>query len=172
MRVSRPASASAADGIFDGFPSITAPRMSRLRRLGAKLERDAVHAVAQAGGLGTVWKHMAEMAAAVGAVHFGPRHIHTAVLGGIHGRVACRSEEAWPAGTALVLRLRTKEEMATGGTVELAFPFLRVQRARAGALGAMLAKDAILAGRECRLPLLVALVPGKGLVSHNLSLSI
>src|SRR5690606_4754184 len=45
-----------------------------LRASGLKSQRQAVDAVPQAGRWRAVGEHMAEMAAAIGAVHFGARH--------------------------------------------------------------------------------------------------
>ena len=68
---------------------------------GLELQRHAVHAIAQARGLGAVVEDMAQMAAAAAAMHFGADH-HLAGVGlGEHG-AGQRLPEAGPAGAAVV----------------------------------------------------------------------
>src|SRR6185312_6733903 len=106
-----------------------------LRRL--ELHRYAVHAVAQAGGLGAVGEDVAEVAAAAGAADLGAVHEEAAVgLGGDVRRVD-RREEARPAGAGVELGVRGEERQAAGGADEDAFLVDLVERAGEGPLRAL-----------------------------------
>src|SRR5579871_5987716 len=72
---------------------------ARLRRRRVEHQREAVHAVAQAGRLGAVIEDVAEMAAATAAVHLGTDHAEGTVLR-FANRVLERLIEARPAGAA------------------------------------------------------------------------
>ena len=52
----------------------TSSRFLRLAIVWTERERQSVHAVSQSGRRGAVWKHMAEVAPAACAVHFGSGH--------------------------------------------------------------------------------------------------
>ncbi len=122
-----------------------------LRRLEA--QRQPVHAVAQPGRLRPVVEHMAEMAAAAAAMHFGPQHHEGAVLGGGH-RIGQRLVEARPAGAAVELGLGGEQRLVATGASEGSLAMLLVQRAAVGPLGAMLAQDAVLRRGQLAMPLL------------------
>src|SRR4051812_19070313 len=110
------------------------PRLFRLER-----ERRAVHAVAQPGRRRTVLEDMAEMAAALRAMHLHPAHEQAVVLGGRDAAFE-RREEARPAGAALELFAAAKERRAAGGAGESARALLPIERARSRAFGAVLAQ--------------------------------
>ena len=124
--------------------------------LGDELQRDAVHAVAQAGRLGAVVEHVAQMPAAAPAVHLGARHEEALVDGRADGVVE-RLVEARPAGAAVELGGRGEEREVAAGAVVHAHAVLLVERAREGALGAVLAQHVVLLRGQELLPLLVGL---------------
>ena len=102
-----------------------------------ELQRHAIHAVALAARLRAVGKHVAEVAAAARTVHLGAAHEVAAVLVGPH-RPGHGPVEARPARAAFVLGVRLKELLAAAGAAEHAAAVLLVERAGAGALGAMM----------------------------------
>src|SRR5690349_3577904 len=102
-----------------------------------ELHRDAVHAEALTGRPRAVLEDVAQMPAAVRAMHFGAGHEPGAVGRGF-GRTVQRLPEARPSGAALVFRVRGVERLAAAGARERAFALLWIERARAGALGAVL----------------------------------
>ena len=135
-----------------------------------ELQRHAVHAVAQAGGLGPVVEHVAEMAAAATAMHLGAQHEQAAVAGGADGVVE-RRVEAGPAGAAVELGGGGEQRQVAAGAVVGAGAVLLVERAGAGALGAVLAQHVELLRREQLLPFLVGLgdLEGLGVLASRLS---
>ena len=126
----------------------------RIRRRRVEGEREAVHAVAQAGRLRAVVEHVAEMAAAAAAVHFGADHPERCV--GVRGdRVVERfPSSASPYGCRTWWPTRTARGAA--GARERALPVLVVQRAGVRTLGAGFAQDRVLGGREPAMPFGVA----------------
>src|SRR5262249_32069309 len=70
----------------------------------------AVDAIAQAGWRRTVRKHVAQVAAAASAMHFGAHHAVAHVLGGADA-ARHRVIEARPAGAALELGVRLKQRL-------------------------------------------------------------
>src|SRR5476649_2422007 len=97
------------------------------------------------------------MAATAGAVHLDPRH-PIAAIGRRRDRAVDRPVEARPSGAALELRVGGEERLAAGAARKRAFTFFDVQRARAGALGTVLAQDVELLRRQRLPPLLVCLI--------------
>src|SRR5439155_20229050 len=87
-----------------------------------EFQRDAVHAVAQAGRRRTIRKYVAEMAAAAAAMHLGAFHQVGVVLGGAD-RLVERAEEARPTGMAFELGVRGEQRQvaarADEGTLAL-----------------------------------------------------
>src|SRR5256885_1530680 len=116
-------------------------------RLGRERQRQAVHAVAQARGLGAVVEDMAQVAAAAAAMHLGAQHAVGAVLARGHGLVQ-RLPEAGPAGAAVELGLGREQRQRAARAGKGAGAVLLVQGAGAGALRAFLAQDLVLLGRE------------------------
>src|SRR5262245_26598500 len=116
---------------------------------------DAVHAVAQAGRRRAVLEDMAEMAAAAAAVHLGAGH-EPAVVHGRADRVVDWRPEARPAGAALILGLGGVQGQLAAGADECPGALLSVQRACAGALGAVLAQHVELLRRQPLAPLRLA----------------
>src|SRR5687768_4080537 len=100
------------------------------RLIGLRIERhrDAVHAVALAGGLRAVREHVTEMPAAFRAMHLGASHAVAAVGLRVHG-VRERRPETRPAGPALEFRFGVEQGLATTRTAERARPLFLVQRA-------------------------------------------
>src|SRR5258708_8899971 len=125
---------------------------SRSGRNGLECESDAVHAIAQAGRFGAVVEDVTQMAATAAAVNCGSHHAE--------GRVPDRPDspldrrpEAWPAGSAVVLRGRGEQVEVTARASEVASPLLVQQRAGEGALGPALAQHCKLVGRQALAPL-------------------
>src|SRR5262245_26371850 len=102
------------------------------------------------------------MSAAVAAMHLDTLHEEAADVTGAH-RAFQRLEEARPAGAALKLGIRGKQVLAAAGADELAVALFRVQRAGAGALGAVLAQHLVLRRGKLRAPLLLGVGVGKRL---------
>ena len=136
---------------------------------GLKLQRHAVHAVAKTGRTRTVGEDVAQVTAAVRAVHFGARHEMAAVFGRLDGTFE-RQPEARPTGPAFELGVRGEQAAVRMRHKRIAVTLFLVQRTRSGALGAVLAQHLKLARRERLLPLLFGLLHRKGLVFHNVSL--
>src|SRR5438445_10273445 len=120
------------------------------------LQRRRVDAVALARRCGPILEHVAEMAAAPTAVHLHPLH---AVA-----RIPCRGDraglgrarEAGPAGAALEFVVRAEQLGAASRAEEAARLVVVPKRAAEGALGPLLAEDAVLLGRQLAAPLFVA----------------
>src|SRR6185503_9276387 len=140
--------------IFSARERQNLPGRSSGRGYGGRREfqRHAIHAVAQAGRLGTVVEHVAEMAEAAPAVHFGARHEKHAVGLGLD-RLRQRLVEARPAGAALEFGVGGEQRQVAAGAGENAFAFFAIERARARALGAVLAQHGVLLGRQALAPL-------------------
>src|SRR5215470_10751154 len=102
-----------------------------------EVERDAIHAVALPGGFGAVLEDVSEMAAATAAMNFRSGHKKTSVGFGFD-RAVERRPEARPAGAAVELGVRSKKRLAAAGAMVDPGAVLFVERARSGALGAML----------------------------------
>src|SRR5439155_4013379 len=117
----------------------------------------------------TIRKHVAEVAAALGAVHFGSRHEEAAIFGGAD-RVLERLPEARPAGSAFELRVRAEQRVAASGAIKGSASLFLIERTGAGPFSAMLAEDVKLARRKGPFPLRVGLLYGEGFVFHNVSL--
>ena len=117
-----------------------------------EVERDTVHAVAQAGGFWSIGEDVAQMPAAIGALNFRAHRKPRAVLGGFHGIGTERLIEARPTGARLKFGFGWKQLLATAGTGEHALSLFGVQRAGTGALGTMLAQYAIGLGAEALAP--------------------
>src|SRR5580704_2485879 len=111
-----------------------------------KQQREAVHAVAQAGRLRPVVEDVTEMAAAAAAVNFGPQHPEGAVFGFADG-VLQRLIKTRPAGAALEFGFRREQRQVAAGAGECALAVLLEQRTRSRTLGAFLAQDFILLRR-------------------------
>jgi hypothetical protein len=116
-------------------------RFERLR--GDELERHAVDAISQTGGLGPVVEDMSLVALASGAVNLGPRHKEFRISACFHDLGIDRLPEARPACTAIELVFRGKQwKVAPGAMVD---PRLVVLMERAGKspLGVLMAQDTI-----------------------------
>src|SRR5262245_8935911 len=92
------------------------------------------------------------MAAAAAAMHLRADHAVAAVLGRLDG-VGHGVVEARPAGAALELPLGDEQRLVTAGAGERAGAFLEIERAAARRLGAVLAHDGVLLGRQQLAPL-------------------
>src|SRR6516164_339274 len=119
-----------------------------------KVKRRPIHAIAQPGGLRAIVENVAEMAAAAAAMHLGAGHEEAAV--GLRlDRLLDRRRKARPSRSAVELGIGGEQRLAATGAVVDALAVFLVERARAGALGAVLAQNLILGGRQLALPLLL-----------------
>ena len=118
-------------------------RCGRRGLAGMKIERDAVHAIAQPGRLRSVVEDMAEMAAAALAMHLGASHEKAAVALGFD-RVFKRLVKARPAGAAVEFGRGLEQRLAAPGAMIDARIVVLVERAGAGALGAVLTQNPVL----------------------------
>src|SRR5205085_1019363 len=125
-----------------------------------ELHGRAVHAVALPGRRGPVLEHMAEVAAALVAVHFDARHA-VAPVGRRADGAFDRREKARPPGAAVVFRFRQKERLTAPGAIEPSVALLGVERARAAHFGPVLPQHLVLLGRQGGTPLVVGLLDGK-----------
>src|SRR5437763_4218607 len=100
---------------------------------------------------------MPEVAAAAAAMHLGAGHEKAAVGVGLD-RILERGKEARPSRAAVEFRAGVEQRLAASGAVINSGAVLLVERARPGALGAMLAQHPVLLGRQLAAPLLVALL--------------
>src|SRR5436190_19040512 len=96
------------------------------------------------------------MATAAAAVNFGPQHSESPVLG-LANRVFKRLVETRPASAALEFGLRGEQRQVATGAGEDALAMFLEQRTRTRALGALLAQNFVLLGRELRAPFRVGL---------------
>src|SRR5579862_8021316 len=93
------------------MPAIFARLLSR-----NELHRGRVHAVAQAGRLGTVVEDMAKVRATTGADHLGAVHT-VAVIGASENPILGDGRpEARPAGARIELLIRAEEHLSAVGT--------------------------------------------------------
>src|ERR1700704_4753276 len=122
---------------------------------GLERERDAIHAIAQPGRLGPVLEDMPEMPAAASAMHLGAAHEKAAVGLGLNPVFEGRPE-ARPSRAAVEFGSGVEQRLAAGGAVIDPGAVLLVERARPGALGAVLAQDPVLLGVQRATPFLVA----------------
>src|SRR4029077_2386021 len=108
-----------------------------------ELQRDAVVAIALAGGLRAVVEHVTLVAVATRAVVFGAWQ-HELEIGLGAQRAVDRRVKARPSRATLVLALRQEQRQIATGAHEGALALFAVQWAGAGALGAFLAQHRIL----------------------------
>src|SRR5207245_11095144 len=104
-----------------------------------------------------VRRHVAEVAAAARAMHFRAPHEEMPVLARAH-RSRQGPEEARPAGAAVELGVRAEAQLAAAPAAEGTGALLIIQRAAAGALGAVRPQHPVGLGRELPPPLLVGLL--------------
>ena len=96
---------------------------------------------------------MAEMAAAAGTMDFGAEHAVDAVLAGLDGLFVEGGVEAGPAGAALEFGVGAEQRAGAAGAMVDALALFGVQRAGAGAFGAVVAHDLVLLGGQALAPL-------------------
>lgn len=129
---------------------------------GDEFQRDAIDAVALVGGGVEAFalEDVAEVAVALRAEHFGADHAAGEVVAGDHVLRFGRIVEGRPAAVAVEFLLRGEElgvaAAAVVGAFALGFELLVNLAVRS--LGAGLAEDAVLLGREELLPFLVGLL--------------
>src|SRR6185436_10720040 len=86
-------------------------RASGVARL--EIERGAVDAIPEAGGLGrAIWEDVAEVGLAAGAAYLRAAHEERAVLMLAAGARVRRLVEAWPAGAGVELGVGGKQRLA------------------------------------------------------------
>src|SRR5690348_6033151 len=108
-----------------------------------KVERRAVHAIAQAGGSRPIFEDMPEMPAATPAMDLGAAHEKAPVGFGLD-RLLERRREARPAGAAVEFAASVEQRLAAAGAVIDPGAILLIERARAGALGTVLTQYPVL----------------------------
>src|SRR5271154_31553 len=141
------------------------PRASSRLEIGG----EAVDAIAQMRRRRAILEDMAEMRTAARAMHLGARHAPAAVDGRRH-RARHRIVEARPTGAAVELPGRFEQRLAAARAGKDAGALFIVERATAGALGAVLARDRILLGGEQRAPFGLRMRHGKGFLFHRVRL--
>src|SRR6516165_2376525 len=119
-----------------------------------KVKRRPIHAIAQPGGLRAIVENVAEMAAAAAAMHLGAGH-EAATVGLRLERLLDRRRKARPSRSAVELGIGGEQRLAATGAVIDALAVFLVERARAGAFGAVFAQNSILRRRQLALPLLL-----------------
>src|SRR5262249_56928312 len=107
-----------------------------------ELEGHAVHAVAQPGGARAVVEDVAQVAAAAAAVDLRADHEEAAIGRRADGSLD-RLIAAGPARAAVELRVRGEERQVAAGAAVRAVAVLLVERARAGAPGAVPAQHPV-----------------------------
>src|ERR1700730_8613381 len=112
--------------------------------VGHELERAAVHAIAQPGGIRPVIEHMAEMGLAGGAAHLRAAHEQRAVLVLGHRALVGGRVKARPARARIELSVGSEQRVAAAHAHVHTLAFLVEIRAGPRALGAMLTGHMIL----------------------------
>src|SRR5688572_28276429 len=116
--------------------------------------------VAQSTRRRSVRKHVAEMSAAVAAMHFGARHPVAAIDGRPDAALQGR-EEARPAGATLELAIGDEQLLTAGRARKGSSPLFLQQRTRSGRFGGVIPQDGILLRRQQLAPFLIRLGDGK-----------
>src|SRR5262245_17711806 len=106
------------------------------------------------------------MAATAAAMHFGARHAVAAIVGRLD-RAGLRIVEAGPAGAAFEFPLGDKQFLITTRAAECPRAFFVIQRAASRPLGAVLAHDVKLLGRQNLAPFGVGVRDGILLGVHG-----
>src|SRR5439155_14684289 len=127
-------------------------KMAFLRR--HELQRRAVVAVALARGLRAVVEHVPLVALAARAMVFGARQDQPEV-GLALDAPGNHREEARPSRAALVLHVGGEERQIAACAGEITLAFLVVERARARALGRLVAQHRVRLGLQALAPLVV-----------------
>src|SRR2546430_1564982 len=135
-----------------------------------QLQRGGVDAITEPGRGRAVREDVPEVAAARRAQHLGAHHAVTCVGLLLHGLLARRRGERGPAAAGVVLCIRVEQLRAAAGAAVGARLEDMVVLPAERRLGALLAQDAVLLGRQLRAPLLLSLldvchapsVPGAG----------
>src|SRR5438270_9472269 len=120
-----------------------------------EVERRAVHAVALSGRGRAILEDMPEMSPAAPAMHLGAAHEEAPVGFGLDG-IFERRPEARPAGAAVEFGAGVEQRLTTAGAMIDSGAALLIERARAGAFGAMLAQHPVLLRGQSLAPFLVA----------------
>src|SRR5512139_1324977 len=131
---------------------VLCPTVVMLRSGRLEFQRGTIDAIAQVRRWRPVIENMAEMAAATAAMHLVANHAMAAV-GVSFDSAGDRIIEARPARPAFEFHLGDKQGLIAGGTPKGAGAFLVQQRATSRHLGAVLAHDRVLFGREQLAPL-------------------
>src|SRR4030095_9391509 len=108
----------------------------------------------------SIVEHVAEMTAAVLAVHFSANHEVAAILSCLDG-VGHRCSKAGPPRSAVELRVGGKERLAAAGADEHAAAMFLIERTRSARLGAMTSQDLVLIAGQFLFPLIVGFLDVK-----------
>ena len=118
---------------YDGKKQKNLPRL--------EIQRSRIHAIAQASRGGAVFEDMAEVGAAIGAVHLGAGAPEAFVHFGAHSAGSLRIEKRGPAGAAVVFGFGVKQRLvATNAGVDAVSLVVGVF-AGEGALGGFVARN-------------------------------
>src|ERR1043166_6926757 len=132
-----------------------------------KIEGSSVHAITQACWLGTIIKHVPEVAAATGTHNFNATHAKAAVNFCNHFGTVQRFIKAGPSAACIKLALRAEEFVsACCANVCSSVPFFFKCTGK-WTLGAFFAQHAILFGRELLLPFFFAFLHFKFVLVVN-----
>jgi len=123
-----------------------------------EVQRNAVDAVAQPGGLRAVGKNVALVAAAASTGHLNAAHTVAVVYVFVDVVFVDGLVETGPSGTGVELGVGGKKREATGGTGENASAFFVVQLAGEGALRAVFAQYVIGGGVKHIFPVAFGLI--------------
>ena len=144
------------DGVAVARRARATPRPSPSSAI--EVQRAGVDAVAQAGRVRAVVEDVAEVAAAALADDLGAAHEEAVVGPGLDRVVVHRVEEARPAGAGVELGVGAEQLCAAAATAVDAVLLVVPVGAGERALGALLAEDLVLLGRELRPPLRLGLL--------------
>src|SRR5271169_6355397 len=123
---------------------------------GRELQRHAIHAVAQAGRLGSIIEDVAEMAAAAVARNSRSRRAEGVVLRFIDG-VLERGPEARPSGAAFEFGLRRIERQIAAGAGKCSGAVLFQERTGERPLGPLVPQHLVSIGAQKLAPFLVGM---------------
>src|SRR5689334_9691174 len=139
---------------------------SRLLRI--EFESGAVDAVAKAGRVRAIGEDVPEVGFTARTANLGPPHEVRVVLNLFESVVPGGLVEARPAAARVIFGVGGEEWLSAADAVEHACTLLAVIGMREGALGAVLARDVILLGRQLALPLGLRLFDfGLGVVGRH-----
>ena len=138
---------------YHSQPHLHGAEQHKIPGLGDRLEfqGDSIHAVALPSGLGPVVEHVAEVTAAVPAMHFRSWNDQAVIVRGADG-ILNRRKKARPAGAAVEFGFGAKERQIAGSTSEQTRAMLVIERAGMWPLRPALPQHPELLGGQYLLP--------------------